>query len=136
MKKNRFMLLICSILSAFFAISCQNAETSLTAKNEIKQISVQETNEAVKAGTVQFIDVRTVEEYQSGHAPKAVNMPLDNLGAEIAKLDKNKPVYLICQTGRRSQIGAEMLQKAEFKEIYNVKGGTSAWTSANLPLEK
>ncbi len=86
--------------------------------------------------SVQFVDVRTVEEYKSGHAPKAVNLPLEELENALAKLDKDKPVYVICQTGRRSQKGAEILNQAGFKEVYNVTGGTSAWTSANLPLEK
>lgn len=134
--KKKLKLLICTVISAVFAVSCQQSQTPATAKNEIKQVSVQETSEAVKSENVQFIDVRTVEEYQSGHAPKAVNMPLDNLGAELAKLDNEKPVYVICQTGRRSQIAAELMQKNGFTQLYNVKGGTSAWSSANLPLEK
>jgi rhodanese-related sulfurtransferase len=108
----------------------------LTACQEIKQVSVEQTNEAVTKQNVQFIDVRTVEEYKSGHAAKAVSLPLDGLEKELAELDKNKPVYVICQTGRRSQKGAEVLKRAGFTEVYNVTGGTSAWTSAELPLEK
>jgi len=122
------------ILAAAFFIACQGAATK--DSSEIKQVSVQETNEAVAKENVQFIDVRTVEEYKSGHAPKAVNMPLDSLDKEFTKLDKSKPVYVICQTGRRSQKASEMLKQADFKDVYNVTGGTSAWASANLPLEK
>lgn len=44
--------------------------------------------------------------------------------------------YVICQTGRRSQKGAEILQKAGFKNIYNINGGTSAWENAGFPTEK
>ena len=113
--------------------ACQSAAP---AKAEIKQVSVAQAHETATKETAQFIDVRTVEEYKSGHAPKAVNLPLDGLENELAKLDKNKPVYVICQSGKRSQKGAEILSQAGFKEIYNVTGGTSAWTGANLPLEK
>lgn len=131
-------------LTLIFAVStiiaCQSAATNDAAstKNsaEIKQVSVQQTSEAVSKENVQFVDVRTAEEYQGGHAPKAVNMPLDSFEKEFAKLDKEKAVYVICQTGRRSQKAAEMLKTADFKNIYNVTGGTSAWSSANLPLEK
>ena len=130
---NLVLILTISIFTA-----CQNASISETAlaKNEIKQVSVKETNEVVSKGNVQFIDVRTVEEYADKHAPKAVNLPLDSIVKELAKFDKDKPVYLICQSGARSQKAAEILQKAEFKEIYNVKGGTSEWISAGLPTEK
>lgn len=138
--KKVFLLFL--IFAVFAFTSCQKAmiNDSVSAqskvKTEIKQVSVEETNEAVKNGNVQFIDVRTAAEYESGHAPKSLNLPLNNLEAELAKLDKDKPVYLICQTGRRSQIGAEILQKADFKELYNVRGGTVAWVSAELLLEK
>ena len=106
------------------------------ASSEIRQISVEQAKRAVEETGAQFIDVRTPEEYRGGHAPKAVNFPLDNLEENLVKLDKQKPVYVICQTGRRSQKAAEILQKAGFGELYNVAGGTSAWESAGLPIEK
>jgi len=129
------------VLAASVFAACESGgapeKTEKTAANEIRQISVEEANEAVsKQNGVQFIDVRTVSEYDSGHAPKAVNMPLETLENEFARLDKDQPVYIICQTGRRSQMAAETLQKAGFRDIYNITGGTSAWSSANLPLEK
>ena len=131
------------ILSIFAFSACQTATTQKAenpsvgnASGEIKQITVTEAKQVVDAKEVQFIDVRTDAEYAGGHAPKAVNFPLDALGTELSKLDKDKPVYLICQTGRRSQKGAEILQKAGFKDIYNIEGGTSAWIDAGLPTEK
>jgi rhodanese-related sulfurtransferase len=137
----RYLVLILMFVISFFAacLSAATSDTELTKNNtvgEIKQVTVEEANEAVRKENVQFIDVRTVEEYADKHASKAVNLPLDSLEKELATLDKEKPVYLICQSGARSQKGAEILQKAEFKKIYNVKGGTSAWTKANLPVEK
>jgi rhodanese-related sulfurtransferase len=121
-----FIFALVFAVSAFAA--CQKAE--------IKQVSVEQASTATMKTGVQFIDVRTIEEYNSGHAAKAVNMPLDSLENELAKLDKNKPVYVICQSGKRSQKGSEILNQAGFKEVYNVEGGTSAWTAANLPAEK
>ena len=140
MKMTMFFTLILLI----FAVSaCQTASTekpsnvpASAAQNEIKQISVQQAKDAVGAKDTQFIDVRTDEEYAGGHAPKAANFPLDALEKDLAKLDKDQPVYVICQTGRRSQKGAEILQKAGFKSIYNINGGTSAWESAGFPTEK
>lgn len=131
------------ILSIFAFSACQTALTQKAentpannASGEIKQITVTEAKSTVDAKEVQFIDVRTIEEYAGGHAPKAINFPLDALEKDLAKLDKDRPVYVICQTGRRSQNGAEILQKADFKNIYNINGGTSAWVSAGFPTEK
>lgn len=139
MFKPKNLFISAFLFIAAFALACQSSTTSTTATNdgnEIKQVTVQETSEAVKKENVQFIDVRTPEEYAGGHAPNAPNFPLDKIETELAKLDKNKSIYVICQTGRRSQKAAEILHKAGFKEIYNVKGGTSEWISAGLPTEK
>jgi len=139
------MTILFTLIFSIFAFSaCQTATTEKAAnmqgnvmrQDEIKQVTVAQAKDAVTAKDTQFIDVRMAEEYAGGHAPKAVNMPLDALEKDLAKLDKNQPVYVICQTGRRSQKGSEILQKAGFKNIYNVEGGTSAWTSAGFPTEK
>ena len=144
MKMTILLTLVISI-AAFSA--CQTASTEKASdaqvntqgkimQNEIKQITVAQAKDAAGATGTQFIDVRTTEEYAGGHAVKAAHFPLDALEKGLAKLDKDKPVYVICQTGRRSQKGAEILQKAGFKDIYNIEGGTSAWTSAGYPVEK
>lgn len=139
----KITILFTLVLSIFAVSACQTASTEISGdaqisakQNEIKQVSVEQAKNAVETKDVQFVDVRTVEEYTGEHAPKTVNLPLDSLENELLKLDKTKPVYIICQTGRRSQKGAEILQKAGFTDIYNVEGGTSAWVDADLPIEK
>ena len=133
MKTTLFLTFIFSIL-AFAA--CQPATADKTAA-ELKQISVEQAKtDLAQKPDAQFIDVRTTAEYAGGHATSAAHFPLDALEKDLSKLDKNKPVYVICQTGRRSQKGAEILQKAGFWEIYNISGGTSAWLEAGLPVEK
>jgi rhodanese-related sulfurtransferase len=136
MKKTMFFWLIFAV----FAAACQSAatdqKTDAVSDAAVKSISVDAAKRAVEDENVQFIDVRTVEEYAGGHAPKAVNLPLDTLTGNVGGLDKNKPVYVICETGRRSRKGAEILQKNGFRELYNIEGGTVAWTAAGFPIEK
>jgi hypothetical protein len=55
---------------------------------------------------------------------------MDNLD----KIEKNEPVYLICQTGRRSMEAAQMLNKAGFKQTISIAGGTNAWQAAGLSM--
>ncbi|MBK7511610.1 MAG: rhodanese-like domain-containing protein [Chloracidobacterium sp.] len=106
-----------------------------TSSTTVREASPVETQVAVSKAYSQFIDVRTPEEYAGGHAARAVNIPLDTLMGSLDRLEKNEPVYLICQTGRRSGQAAEMLKGAGFSNVINVTGGTTAWQAADLPME-
>lgn len=89
----------------------------------------------VQAAYSQFVDVRTPEEYAAGHAVRAINIPLGELPARLGRLEKNEPVYVICQSGRRSKEAAEILKQNGFGWVFNVSGGTNEWQSLGLPME-
>ena len=103
--------------------------------SDIKDVSPSEAQAAVSKAYSQFVDVRTPEEYSSGHASRAVNIPLDTLNSKLDTLEKSEPVYLICQSGNRSKKAALILKEAGFNNVLNVAGGTLAWQAANLPME-
>ncbi len=81
-----------------------------------------------------FVDVRTKEEYASGHASGAVNIPLDTISSEAELLKKYKTVYVICGSGGRSAEAVAILKSRGVNAI-NISGGTIAWASAQLPME-
>src|SRR5690625_2321777 len=93
----------------------------------IAHISTQEAKDKFKDKNVQFIDVRTPGEYKANHRKPFKNIPLSNLPSQVDKLEKDKEVVVICQSGMRSAKAANMLKKQGFENIYNVKGGMSAW---------
>ena len=102
----------------------------------VEQVSVTEAYDYTTSGRVaQFVDVRRPAEYAAGHAVHAVNASLSELEASIEGLDPAAPTFVICAGGYRSSIGTSILEKAGFSELYNVTGGTSAWTAAGLPVE-
>lgn len=103
--------------------------------NSVPQVSVQEAASAVGAGGVQFIDVRRPAEHASGHAAGALNIPVDRLVSESSALDTDAPTYVICQSGYRSSLATSLLEKAGFKDLFNVAGGTQAWLGAGLASE-
>jgi rhodanese-related sulfurtransferase len=71
------------------------------------------------AGGAVIVDVRTPEEYKTGHIAGAVNIPLDRLAGKIESLKiKNKPVITCCRSGARSGIASNMLKNAGI-ESYN-----------------
>lgn len=104
-------------------------------RSDVREITPAEAQIAVSKAYSQFVDVRTPEEYLSGHAARAINIPLDTLAANLVPLEKGEPIYVICETGRRSSKAASMLKEAGFNNVFNVTGGTAAWRAANLPIE-
>lgn len=84
------------------------------------------------------VDVREAWEYQGGHIPKAVNIPLSELPQRLQELSKDRPILLVCNSGNRSGVAADFLVKQGFdgEKIYNLEGGTYAWAAAGLPVER
>ena len=132
--------LILFATAAIILAGCQTRPTKQTdspavvTKTGVSEISPEQARPAVEAAYSQFIDVRTPEEYAAGHAYRARNIPLDTLMANLDKLEKNEPVYIICQTGRRSLEAARMLNEAGFPQTISIAGGTTAWQEAGLPM--
>ena len=85
----------------------------------------------------QLIDVRTPEEFSRGHLKGAININYqgDEFTAEIAKLDKNKPTYVYCQSGGRSSEACKYLSNQNFANIYDMDGGFSKWSHYKKPIE-
>jgi rhodanese-related sulfurtransferase len=93
----------------------------------ITNITVDQAKEKINEKNIQCIDVRTPGEYKSNHRPQFKNIPLNELSNKGNKLDKDKAIVVICQSGMRSARAAKLLKQQGFKDIYNVKGGMSAW---------
>ena len=135
MKKLAFCLLMLALTGCKAANIVKTDSGVPATDNPIKEVSPVEAETAVSKAYSQFIDVRTPEEYSAGHAARAVNIPLDTLQSNLDRLEKNEPVYLICESGGRSQQAAAFLKNAGFNNVLNIKGGTAAWRQANLPME-
>lgn len=73
----------------------------------------------------QRIDVRTKQEFTSGHLAKFRNIPLDTLATQLATLDQTRPIVVMCASGMRSAQAAKFLQKHEY-QVVNLKGGIHA----------
>lgn len=86
-----------------------------------------------------LLDVRTPEEYSEAHLKGAtlINyLDQKTFNEGIAKLDKNKTVYVYCRSGGRSGYSQEIMLKQGFKNVINLDGGIDAWKKAGLPVEK
>ena len=90
----------------------------------IKQITPQELDD--KKGVV-ILDVCTNKEYDQGHIPGAVHVPLQEVGNRIKKLKKDKEIVVYCQHGNRSIWAIKRLIGMGYSNLYNLKGGFRAW---------
>ena len=84
-------------------------------------------------GDALVIDVRETREYRPGHVPGATNLPLSVLPVRLPELPKDRPVYVICQSGGRSA-QATALMRAVGIDAANVAGCTGAWIQAGRPV--
>lgn len=80
-----------------------------------------------------LIDVREPAELAFGRVPEAVSIPLGELGNRANELPKDRPLYVICRTGTRSDLACKQLAALGFDAIYNTIPGMSAWSG---PIEK
>ena len=84
----------------------------------------------------QIVDVRTPEEYAEGHLKNSVNIDwnVDGFDDKASGLDKNRPVFVYCRSGKRSSSAAKRLTSLGFTKIYNMQGGMNKWEAAGLPI--
>ena len=128
----------------------------------VKQTDPMQTHDLLqKDKDAAYVDVRTPQEFQMGHVPGAINIPVmipdpsygrmtpnpNFLKAMETAYAKDKKLILGCQAGGRSQYAADQLDKAGFSDVSNMKGGfggakdpmgrvvAAGWLQCNLPVE-
>ena len=91
----------------------------------VPTITVEELQKLLHSNSeIQLVDVRTDEEFRNYHLPTSVNIPLDKIEEHIADIDFERPVYLLCQSGRRSEIALKRLVQSHPKtSFYSIFGG-------------
>jgi hydroxyacylglutathione hydrolase len=87
----------------------------------------------MKAGAT-LLDVRGRSEWEAGHVPGAVHIPLGYLAERVGELPAGTPVVVHCQGGTRSAIAASVLQRAGVAEVYDLTEGFTGWRKAGLPV--
>lgn len=82
---------------------------------------------------VYVLDVRQPDEYEAGHVPGAVLVPLDQLEARQSEVPSDRSLLVICKSGGRSAKAVQVLNGAGY-DATNVAGGTMAWIDAGHPV--
>jgi rhodanese-related sulfurtransferase len=82
---------------------------------------------------VTLLDVRELDEWQAGHAPEALHIPMSELTGRLEDLPADKDVYVVCRSGGRSARVTEYLLGNGWEAV-NIDGGMQAWHAQGKPL--
>ena len=139
MKIRKIMLLTMIGLFSVFEFSCSktgNEKQSLTIskeskngkKAEYKKITLDEAKKMMETQKVIVVDVRTLEEYNEGHIPNAISVPLETIENEAEAKLKNKDdlILVYCRSGRRSREAALKLIEKGYTNVIDF-GGIKDW---------
>lgn len=126
-------LVIIVLVLAFVVVSCRKGKTegvSLVSPHDAEQFLASNKD-------VQLVDVRTLEEYDSGHITNAKHIDFygHDFESTITNLDKSKPIVVYCKSGGRSGKTCKLLKQAGFTEIYDIQGGIVKWKAGGHSVE-
>ena len=118
---------------------CAEEASTGTTEPGYVTLSVEEAFEQLGLSSVmvQIVDIRQPDEWAETGVPLgAVLIPLAELEARAPlELAKDRPVFVICNSGNRSRTGAQILIDLGFPQVFNVDGGIQAWLAAGYPVE-
>jgi rhodanese-related sulfurtransferase len=125
-KSMRVFLSLTTLLCILFAVQ------QIQAAEEVDVIQAQSMS---RQGAL-LLDVREPDEYAKEHAPNAMLIPLGQISSRMQEIAayKDKPVDIMCHSGRRSAKAAKMLQEAGFRQVHSIRGGIVAWEKAGLKV--
>lgn len=109
------------------------------ARRAIPEMSVQEVHHYLNSGeSPVLLDVRALDEWESGHLRGAVHIPRGRLEAEAESRipDKSREVVVYCAGGVRSLLAAESLKELGYERVISMEGGYDDWADASLPSEQ
>ena len=115
--------------------STSTAATPVQETKAITKVDPATAESLVKQG-VTVLDVRTPEEFATGHIAGAVNVNWEgaDFATQVKQLDPAKPVLVYCHSGNRSGQAVRVMEQEGFQRIFDLGGGVLAWNAAGQPL--
>ena len=114
------------LLSIMFLFSCGNTNSQI-----IEDVNTENFHQLIEKGDGIIIDVRTSQEFNSGHIIDATNIDFysDDFTDKLKIVRKDVPIYVYCRSGGRSSSAADKMEKLGFTKVYNMIGGIGSWQS-------
>lgn len=96
---------------------------------KVPSVSASQARDDVREGA-QLVDVRENSEWQVGHAPQAIHIPVSAVSSKLNRIKDDRPVIVVCRSGNRSRSVVSSLRKQGYDNVVNLAGGMRAWQSA------
>ena len=112
------------------------APTVSAAAQDIERVNAAKAAEIARTTPgVVILDLRTPDEFNSGHLPNAKNIDFykADFKTRIASLDRNATYLVYCRSGRRSGVTLDFLRDVGFGRVYHLDGGVIAWRAPGCP---
>jgi len=97
-------------------------------------VSPEDARSILDAGGI-LVDVRTGAEWNRGHAPEAIHIPLESIGRKDDRIRTGAPIVVMCQSGHRSAVAARVLA-GQGQTVSSLAGGLPRWAKAGNPIDK
>jgi len=81
-----------------------------------------------------LLDVKSQDEFSEGHIASATNIYLGHLQERLTEVPRSRPIVVVCGTGARASIGASILLRNGYDEVYNFLGAMKAWNELEYPV--
>ncbi len=123
-------LLFIAIVMAMSLVACGSTEPGSSHESNYTQLSQEEAIAMMEeSNDYLIVDVRTQEEYDEGHIPKAVCIPNETIGSEPPEelTDLDQFLFIYCRSGRRSKEAAQKLADMGYAQVYEM-GGINTWS--------
>ncbi len=102
----------------------------------LTECDVTELKNHLQNGARNLIDVREYAEFAGGRVKSAKLIPLGDIEKRYAEIDRDKPAFVICRSGKRASEAQRKLFALGFSDVRNVRGGFEAWKAAGFDFEK
>lgn len=132
------VVLFVTMVYMLLSMGCNSTKKTYLPSGQLETVPAAVFENDLKTKPGQLLDVRSSEEYAEGHLRGAINIDVqepDFQAEASSQLEKDKPVYVYCRSGRRSLLAGEMLAKDGYT-VVDLDGGILGWEKAGLPIVK
>jgi NADPH-dependent 2,4-dienoyl-CoA reductase/sulfur reductase-like enzyme/rhodanese-related sulfurtransferase len=85
--------------------------------------------------TALLLDVRTIAEFEAGHIPTAINIPVDEIRDRMQEIPTKRPIYIYCEAGLRGYLAQRILRQTGYENVANLSGGYVSWKAADQEMQ-
>jgi rhodanese-related sulfurtransferase len=124
---------VLALIALVMLVSCAREQAGGAAA-----IAPAELAARISSGTAPVIlDVRTPEEFAAGHIPGARNVPVQELGEQLASLNlaPSQEIVVHCEKGGRAATAESLLRERGYENVRDLTGHMQSWRAEKLPLE-